>query len=157
MCLLEFQLQLLFRNIGKRLTKSPKVYLRDSGLLHHLLNISTFDDLASHPSRGASWEGFVIEDVLRRERVARPGTQPWFWRTAAGAEVDLVLDRGCDKVALEIKAGRGGDTRSLRALRDSLPDIGADRAWIVDQADGSAGLGPRIARAGFPQVRGGTP
>ena len=146
-----------FRNIGKRLTKSPKVYLRDSGLLHHLLNISTFDDLASHPSRGASWEGFVIEDVLRRERVARPGTQPWFWRTAAGAEVDLVLDRGNDKVALEIKAGRGGDTRSLRALRDSLPDIGADRAWIVDQADGIAGLGPRIARAGFPQVRGGTP
>ena len=146
-----------FRNVGKRLTKAPKVYLRDSGLLHHLLNISTFDDLANHPSRGASWEGFVIEDLLRRERVARPGTSPWFWRTAAGAEVDLVLERGNDKVAIEIKAGRGGDTRALRALRDSLPDIGADRAWIVDQADGIAGLGPQIARAGFAEVQGGTP
>ena len=146
-----------FRNVGKRLTKAPKVYLRDSGLLHHLLNISAFDDLANHPSRGASWEGFVIEDLLRRERVARPGTSPWFWRTAAGAEVDLVLERGNDKVAIEIKAGRGGDTRSLRALRDSLPDIGADRAWIVDQADGIAGLGPQIARAGFAEVQGGTP
>ncbi len=146
-----------FRNVGKRLTKSPKVYLRDSGLLHHLLNISTPDDLANHPSRGASWEGFVIEDVLRRERVARPATLPWFWRTAAGAEVDLVLERGAEKVALEVKAGRGGDTRALRALCDSLADIGANRAWVVDQADGIAGLGPQIARAGFEEVQAGTP
>ena len=146
-----------FRNLGKRLTKAPKVYLRDTGLLHHLLNISTLDELANHPSRGASWEGFVIEDVLRRERVARPGSLPWFWRTAAGAEVDLVLDRGNEKVALEIKAGRGGDPYALRSLRDCLPDIGAQRAWFVDQADGIASLGPRIARAGFDQVIDGTP
>lgn len=83
-----------FRNIGKRLTKAPKVYLRDSGLLHHLLNISTRDELANHPSRGASWEGFVIEDLLRREKAVNAGTQAFFWRTAAGAEIDLVLDRG---------------------------------------------------------------
>jgi len=85
------RLQPYFRNVGKRLTKAPKLYLRDTGLLHHLLNIGTHDELAGHPSRGASWEGFVIEDVLRRERVAHPGSQPWFWRTAAGAEIDLVL------------------------------------------------------------------
>lgn len=146
-----------FRNVGKRLTKAPKVYLRDSGLLHHLLNISTLDELANHPSRGASWEGFVIEDVLRRERVARPASSPWFWRTTAGAEVDLMIDRGNEKVALEIKAGRGGDSHSLRSLRACLPDIGADRAWFVDQADGIAGLGSRIARAGFNEVVDGTP
>ena len=146
-----------FRNIGKRLTKSPKIYLRDTGLLHHLLNISTADELAAHPSRGASWEGFVIEDVLRRERVAHPTSLPWFWRTAAGAEVDLLIDRGGEKIALEIKAGRGGDARALYSLRDSMPDVEAQRAWIVDQADGIALLAPRIARAGFPEVISGTP
>jgi predicted AAA+ superfamily ATPase len=146
-----------FRNVGKRLTKSPKVYLRDSGLLHHLLNISSADELAGHPSRGASWEGFVIEDVLRRERAARPTSTPWFWRTAAGAEVDLLLDRGGERVAIEIKAGRGGDARALRALRHALPDIEAQRAWIVDQAAGVAQLGPQIARAGFTEVVSGTP
>ena len=139
------------------LTKSPKVYIRDSGLLHHLLNISSADELAGHPSRGASWEGFVIEDVLRRERAARLTSTPWFWRTAAGAEVDLLLDRGGERVAIEIKAGRGGDARALRALRDALPDIEARRAWIVDQAEGVAQLGPQIARAGFAEVVCGTP
>ena len=146
-----------FRNVGKRLTKSPKIYLRDSGLLHHLLNISSADELANHPSRGASWEGFVIEDVVRREKAARPASTPWFWRTAAGAEVDLLLDRGSERVAMEIKAGHGGDARALRALRETLPDIEARRAWIVDQAPGIAQLGPRIARAGFAEVVSGTP
>jgi len=146
-----------FRNVGKRLVKAPKVYLRDSGLLHHLLHIATFDDLANHPSRGASWEGFVIEDIVRRERVARPATQPFFWRTAAGAEVDLVLERGGERVPIEIKAGRGDDGRTVRTLRDALPDIGATRAWIVDQAPGIELLGPGIARAGFAEVGAGTP
>ncbi len=146
-----------FRNVGKRLTKSPKLYLRDSGLLHHLLNISNAEELANHPSRGASWEGFVIEDVLRRERAARPTSTPWFWRTAAGAEVDLLLDRGSEKMAIEIKAGGGADARALRSLRESLPDIEASRAWIVDQAPGIAQLGPGIARAGFAEVIAGTP
>ncbi len=146
-----------FRNVGKRLTKSPKLYIRDSGLLHHLLNISSAEELANHPSRGASWEGFVIEDVLRRERAARPSSTPWFWRTAAGAEVDLLLDRGSEKVAIEIKAGSGADARALRSLRESLPDIEASRAWIIDQAPGISQLGPQIARAGFAEVIAGTP
>ena len=146
-----------FRNVGKRLTKSPKLYIRDSGLLHHLLNISSAEELSNHPSRGASWEGFVIEDVLRRERAARPDSAPWFWRTAAGAEVDLLLDRGSEKVAIEIKAGSGIDARAMRSLRESLPDIEAGRAWIVDQSPGIAQLGPQIARAGFAEVIAGTP
>lgn len=146
-----------FRNVGKRLTKSPKVYLRDSGLLHHLLNISTADELANHPSRGASWEGFVIEDILRRERVARPATQAFFWRTAAGAEVDLVLDRGVERVAVEVKAGRGDQARAVRQLREAMPDVGAARGWIVDQAQGVASVGADIARAGFDRVAHGAP
>ena len=146
-----------FRNIGKRLTKAPKVYLRDTGLLHHLLNISTAEELAAHPSRGASWEGFVIEDVLRREQLSHPGTQAYFWRTAAGAEVDLVLDRGGERIAVEIKAGRGDDARAVRTLREAMPDVEATRAWIVDQAAGMELVGERIARAGFAAVMQGAP
>jgi len=146
-----------FRNVGKRLTKAPKVYLRDTGLLHHLRNIHTADDLAAHPSRGASWEGFVIEDVLRRERVANATTQPYFWRTAAGAEIDLVLDRGGERVAVEVKVGRGNDARAVRALREAMPDVGAARGWVVDQAAGIERLGDRLARAGFAEVQAGLP
>jgi predicted AAA+ superfamily ATPase len=146
-----------FRNIGKRLTKSPKIYLRDTGLLHHLLNISTAQELAAHPSRGASWEGFVIEDVLRRERVVRPGAHAYFWRTAAGAEIDLILDRGDERIAVEVKAGRGDDARAIRTLRDTMPDVDAQRAWIVDQSTGIQRVGDRIARAGFEAVAQGTP
>lgn len=146
-----------FRNVGKRLTKAPKAYLRDTGLLHHLLNIGSADELANHPSRGASFEGFVIEDILRRERPARPGTQAYFWRTAAGAEIDLVLDRGAERVAVEIKAGRGDDARAIRTLREALPDVDAARAWIVDQAPGIERVSESIARAGFDAVVDGTP
>ena len=146
-----------FRNVGKRLTKAPKVYLRDSGLLHHLLNISTAEELTAHPSRGASWEGFVIEDVLRRERVAHPSTQPYFWRTAAGAEIDLVLDRGRERIAVEVKAGRGNDARAVRVLREAMPDVDAARGWVVDQAAGIELLGDRLARAGFAEVQRGPP
>ena len=77
-----------FRNVGKRLTKAPKVYLRDTGLLHHLLNISTSDELANHPSREASWEGFVIESLITAAGESR---RPYFFRTEDGAEIDLVL------------------------------------------------------------------
>jgi len=146
-----------FRNVGKRLAKSPKVYLRDTGLLHHLLNIGTIAELENHPSRGASWEGFVIEDILRRERVARPFSQAWFWRTAGGAEIDLLLDRGGERVAVEVKAGRAGEARALRTLREALPVAAVRRAWMVDQAPGIERLGPHVARAGFDEVFLGTP
>lgn len=146
-----------FRNVGKRLTKAPKVYLRDSGMLHHLLNISTAQELADHPARGASWEGFVIEDVLRRERIAHPGGLAYFWRTAAGAEVDLVLERGNERVAIEVKAGRGDDARAVRTLRDAMPDVDARCGWIVDQVQGIERVSAEIARAGFAAVVDGTP
>jgi predicted AAA+ superfamily ATPase len=146
-----------FRNVGKRLTKSPKLYLRDSGLVHHLLNIGTHDELANHPVRGASWEGFVLEDVLRRERIARPASQAWYWRTAAGAEIDLLLDRGGSRVAIEVKTGRP-NAHALRTLRDALPDVEATRAWFIDQTSiGIERLGEDIARAPFAVVRDDTP
>ncbi|MGH8770075.1 MAG: ATP-binding protein [Burkholderiales bacterium] len=146
-----------FRNVGKRLVKAPKVYLRDTGLLHHLLNIGTAEELDNHPIRGASWETFVIEDVLRRESFVHPQSQAFFWRTAAGAEIDLVLDRYDHRVALEVKAGRGDVPRAVRAITDALPDVAARRGWIIDQSTGIDRLGEQIARAGFGAVQNGVP
>ncbi len=146
-----------FRNVGKRLVKAPKAYLRDTGLLHHLLNISTLEQLDAHPVRGASWETFVIEDVVRRELLARPGSQPFFWRTAAGAEIDLVLDRGDRRIAIEVKAARGGQPSVARGLDAALDDIAGERGWIVDQSEGVDRLTDRVARAGFADVSSGTP
>ncbi len=88
-------------NIGKRLVKAPKVYIRDSGITHALLNLTTMDDLFGHPVVGASWEGFVIENLLSCLPV---GVTPWFYRTSAGAEIDLVIERNKQqKYAIEIK------------------------------------------------------
>ncbi|WIM05422.1 MAG: ATP-binding protein [Candidatus Nitricoxidivorans perseverans] len=137
-----------FRNAGKRLTKSPKTYLRDTGLLHHLLNIGSLAELDAHPVRGASWETFVIEDMLRRERLARPFSQPFFWRTAAGAEVDLLFQRGDAMSAIEIKAGVG-TPRQARHMAETLPDIGATAGWIVDQGEGEEAMNAAVRRRGF--------
>jgi hypothetical protein len=137
------------RNVGKRLTKSSKVYLRDTGLLHHLLNISSIEDLDSHPIRGASWETFVLEDLIRREKLENPHTQFFFWRTAAGLEADLLFDRGSERVIFEIKPGEGEVLRTLRRLEAAMSDTGASRAYLITQADGILPLAPRVERRGF--------
>jgi hypothetical protein len=140
-----------FRNIGKRLVKAPKLYLRDTGLLHHLLNIGSHAVLDTHPIRGASWETFVLEDLLRRERVQHPHSQAHFWRTAGGAEVDLLLERAQGLHALEIKTARATSPYLTRGLRAILDDTGALSATIIDQGPGSDPLAPGIARRGFAQ------
>lgn len=89
-----------FANVGKRLVKSPKTYVRDSGILHSLLNVQTMDDLLGHPVSGSSWEGFVIENLLS---VTPPDVDAYFYRTSAGAEIDLILVRGSTLWAIEIK------------------------------------------------------
>ncbi len=93
------QLQPWFANVTKRQVRAPKVYIRDSGLLHALLGVRHHDDLAGHPKVGASWEGFVIEQLLARPEVS----DPWFWATHAGAEIDLVVTAGGQRVGVEDK------------------------------------------------------
>jgi len=88
-------------NVGKRLVRSPKVWVRDSGLLHALLDLETWDDVLGHPISGPSWEGFVIENLIA---AAGDRRVPCFYRTADGAEIDLVFERGgLVEVAIEIK------------------------------------------------------
>ncbi len=88
-------------NVSKRLTRSPKIYIRDSGLVHALLNLKTFDDVLGHPVVGVSWEGFVIENLLNCLPI---GVSAWFYRTSVGAEIDLVIEfNQIKKYAIEIK------------------------------------------------------
>jgi len=146
-----------FRNVGKRLVKTPKVYLRDTGLLHHLLNISSHEELNSHPVLGRSWETFVIEDIIRREQINHPQSQPFFWRTAAGGEIDLLIERGNRRFGVEIKTSRGDRPRAVRLLGEALADADAARGWIIDQTPGVDRVSDRVARAGFAEVLTGTP
>jgi hypothetical protein len=138
-----------FRNVKKRLVKAPKIYLRDTGLVHHLLNLSKLDELRHHPVHGASWESFVLEDVIRREKLRHPHSQFYFWRTADGAEIDLVIDRGSGRIAIEIKAGRVAQTHAARSLERAMQDVDARSGWFLDQADGVEPLGRRVVRRGY--------
>ncbi len=120
------RLQPWYANVGKRLVKSPKTYIRDSGILHSLLNIQTLDDLLGHPVLGSSWEGLVIENLLS---VAPPGTQAFFYRTAAGAEIDLVLDFGSQLWAIEVK--RTTAPRLTKGFHHACDDIRPTAKWVV--------------------------
>lgn len=119
------QLPPWFENIGKRQVKSPKVYLRDSGLLHELLGIGSFAALEGHPKLGASWEGFALEQVLKwsGEREA------YFWNTQGGAELDLLVFVDGRRLGFEFKyADRPSVTRSLQVARE---DLRLDHAFVV--------------------------
>ncbi|MBI4952815.1 MAG: ATP-binding protein [Myxococcales bacterium] len=125
------RLQPFHANIQKRLTKSPKIYLRDTGLLHVLGGLRAPRDLETWSRRGASFEGMVVEEVtaLARERCVRPGV--FFWRTEAGGEVDLVVTDGTRVVPIEIKLGSAVDHHALRGLRQCMADLGVARGYVV--------------------------
>ena len=112
-------------NLKKRLVKSPKIYIRDSGILHALLDIRAHDDLLSHPVVGASFEGFAMENILASSR----GYEPSFYRTGAGAEIDLVLRRGRRVMALELKSST--TPRVTKGFWNALEDISPDDTYVV--------------------------
>jgi hypothetical protein len=114
-------------NTKKRLVKAPKVYVRDTGLLHALLGIGTYNDLAGHPVIGASWEGLVIENLLS---ISPPQTSAGFYRTSAGAEIDLILQfPSAERWAIEMKNSL---TPSLeRGFYSACEDVRPDRSFVV--------------------------
>lgn len=119
------QLQPWHANLAKRQVKSPKIYVRDSGLLHQLLGLDSEKALLSHPKLGASWEGFVIEQVLAVE----PHDEAWFWATHQGAEIDLLLRRGDRLVGVEVK--RADAPRLTSSIRIAMEDLGLERVAVV--------------------------
>jgi len=125
-------------NLKKRLIKSPKIYIRDSGLLHALLGLETQDDLFSHPCYGSSWEGFVIENIISQ----MPQWRASFYRTASGNEIDLIMEKGNQRLAIECKASSSPDVGS--GFHSALKDLDIDEAWIVAPVNESYPIGKGI-------------
>ena len=118
-------------NVGKRLVKSPKVYVRDSGLVHALLGITSLEQLAGHPVVGESWEGHVVETLVS---ALPPRATPFFYRTSAGAEIDLLIEHNDGtRWAIEIK--RSLSARASRGFHLACADLKPARAFIVHAGD----------------------
>ena len=137
-------------NIGKRLVKAPKVYVRDSGIVHALLNIGDLEALLSHPVAGGSWEGFVIESLIS---AAPPGTEPMFYRTAAGAEIDLLLEIPKHGLwAIEIK--RGLSARPEKGFFIACDDLKPARRFLVNSGDERHAIDAKTEAIGLRELAG---
>ena len=134
-------------NLGRRLVKAPKVYIRDSGICHALLGIETLDDLFGHPVIGGSWEGFVIENILR----ALPAGASWgYYRTARGAEVDLVVESRGGLWAIECK--RSSAPTVSRGFHAACEDLRPAARFVVHGGKGSFPLTGGIRAVSLPDM-----
>ena len=134
------QLQPWHENLGKRQVKSPKIYLRDSGLLHALLGIPTEADLQAHPKVGSSWEGFALGQVIRRLD-ARP-EECFFWGTHGGAELDLLVVRGSVRRGFEFK--RTSAPKRTRSMTTASSDLGLDSLDVLHAGEHTFPIGDRM-------------
>jgi uncharacterized protein len=117
-------------NLGKRVVKSPKVYVRDSGLLHSLLGIRDWQGLMGHPKLGACWEGFALEEILRD---LGDGIRPHFWATHNGAELDLLWEENGKRYGVEFKWGDAPSTS--RSMHIAIEDLALEHLWVVYPGD----------------------
>ena len=141
------QLQPWYENLGKRQAKAPKVYVRDPGLLHSLLGIDSVSALHSHPKVGASWEGFVLEELIG----LAGGRNAYYWRTQAGAELDLLLVSRGRRIGVEVKyADAPAMTRSMHACIESLK---LDRLYVVYPGSEAYALRPGVEVLPLPLAR----
>jgi predicted AAA+ superfamily ATPase len=116
-----------FANISKRIIKSPKIYFRDTGILHALLDIYDFNTLYSHPIYGFSWESYVIENVIQKFK----DYQPFYYRTSNGSEIDLLLVKDRKKIAIEIKAS--AQPQVSDGFKNAIDDLKVNKAFIIAQ------------------------
>ncbi|MBI4701895.1 MAG: ATP-binding protein [Deltaproteobacteria bacterium] len=129
------QLPAFVRNPLRRIVKHPRGYLRDSGLLHRLLRIPDLDALLAHPQMGRSWEGMVVEELVRALGSLGIGHDCWYYRSSGGAEVDLVLEGDFGLVAFEIKHSGGTGAGARRALRDFVREQRCRMGIVIDNAE----------------------
>ena len=145
----------LHANLQKRLTKSPKLYIRDSGILHFLAGLRRPPDLETWPKRGHSFEGLVVEEItaLAAQHLTRP--ELCFWRTQAGAEVDLVLQHRGNWIPIEIKLGAAVDRYAVAGLRQFMKDFEVARGWVVANASERRRMGADIEIVPWQEVVAG--
>jgi hypothetical protein len=131
-------------NVGKRLVKSPKAYIRDSGVLHHLLGIRDHAGLMTSPARGSSFEGFMIEQLVTLEKQHHSGSGFFFYRTHTGVEIDLLIDRGQARIGFELKAGVTIEPRDWAHLQAAIDDGVIDRGVVVHMGARDFMVSPKI-------------
>jgi len=135
-----------FENMKKRQVKAPKVYIRDSGMLHHLLQVPTLSDLQGHPKIGASWEGFAMEQIIHSL-----GTRDaYFWATHAGAELDLMVMAAGKRYGFEFKYSDAPERH--RSMNIAIRDIGLEHLWIIYPGDQKYALDARITTIPLTQA-----
>ena len=139
------QLPPWFENIGKRQVKAPKVYVRDTGLLHTLLGIVNRRTLEHHPKVGASWEGYAVEEVLK---AFRPDNA-YYWATHNGAEIDLVLFKNGRRIGVECK--RGDAPVLTPSMRIALADLKLDQLFVVYPGEKKYSLGKNVEVIPLPE------
>ena len=144
------QLPPWFENLGKRQVKAPKVYVRDSGLLHALLGLGTQRDLEHHPKLGASWEGYAVEEVLK---ALRPD-EAYFWATHNGAEIDLLLFKGGKRMGVECK--RADAPTFTPSMRIALTDLKLDQLIVVYPGERRYRLDKRVEVVPLAELVGAT-
>jgi uncharacterized protein len=135
-------------NIAKRQVKAPKIYLTDSGILHTLLNLRTQDELSAHPKVGASWEGFVLQQLIRHLKVESP--ECFYWATYAGAELDLLILRGNRKFGFEVK--RTSAPQSTPSMYHAREDLHLDRLDVIHAGDHTFPLAKGIRAVAFSRL-----
>ncbi len=142
------QLPPWFGNMKKRLVKAPKIYIRDSGLLHALLRIQTTEELQGHPKLGASWEGFVLEQIvsLIGER------DVFYWATHAGAEMDIVVNRRGKFWGFEIKYADA--PKLTKSMVIAKADLDLEHVWVVHPGKAGYRLAPGIECIGIGELAG---
>jgi len=135
-------------NIGKRLVKSPKIYIRDTGLLHYLLGVSSERTLFESPKRSSSLEGLMIEQIIAREQLEKAGSQFYFYRTYAGAEIDLIVDRGSERIGYEFKCSVSTRPRDWASLKKAIDDGIIHRGLLIYLGERSYPVSERIELIG---------
>ncbi len=135
-------------NISKRQVKAPKVYVKDSGLLHALLNLPTMHDLEGHPKVGASWEGFVLAELILR--LGAHTHECFFWATHGGAELDLLVVRGLKRYGFEIKRTRAPQVTP--SMRQALADLKLKRLDVIHAGDDTFPMSKKIRAVAFSRI-----
>ena len=143
------QLQPWHVNIKKRQVKSPKIYFNDTGILHALLGIQNQKDLLRHPKYGASWEGFVLEEVIR----AVEPHEVFFWATHQGAEIDLVFNKGGQMYGVEIK--RQDAPRMTPSIKHALEDLKLERIAVIYPGQRRYSIHKQVDVVPFDEILGG--
>ncbi len=135
-------------NIGKRQVKSPKIYVSDSGILHTLLRLRSREELLGHPKVGASWEGFVLQEIISRLGLGEGDL--YFWATHSGAELDLLLIRGTQRIGFEIK--RSSSPTITRSMRSAIETLRLDRIEVIHAGEHTFSLDDGIRAISFGRI-----